>query len=731
MKMTDDQMLAQLELLEKHAVGYYTGEVAGEQAKAMDYYMGKPFGTEELGRSAVVSSDVWDVIEGLTPMVLKPFVSTDEVVRFNPLGPDDEETAQQESEYINWVVTQRNDSFAQLVAWAKTGLLQKNGVVKYWWEKSRVSSIERYYGVPDDLFAMLAQDDGVTVVEHTEMQGPDGSLMHDVVLRHTEEVGCAKYAVIPPEEFLVSRDAEGPDPKTARFVQHRRMVSIGDLRAMGYDVDDDIPDGMDADPMYSEQYQARMSEEERSNGYEQGNDKTARVVLFKETFWQIDADGDGLPELRKLCTVGREILADDETEEVPFAAWTPYPQPFKFYGRCPADETLEIQLVKSTILRETMNNLYTINNNRTYANADVNLDDLVDNQIAGVVRVKGSGNVSHSVAAAEITPIGPVTMPMIEYWDSAKENRTGFTRYNQGTDANSLNKTATGIRIIAENANLRVEIISRSFANGMADLMRGIHGLCRRHATKAETIRLRGKWVNIDPRAWKKRIDMTISVGLGTADQQMKMQGIQLLMQEQKAMAQGGVGIVQPQNFYNAAAKLAEVVGFKNADQFFSQPQQQQGLPPEVQQQMQQMQQAMQELQQENQALKSGVEVKRIEVESRERIEGAKQQNALSIEAMRDDQKRDSDEMKAWLALTVKRMEEAQAAIAAMQSTAEMATAPENEPEAKEIGSPDMAVVLAEALSRISAPRKRKVTIQAPSGQVYQGGIEDDDGETQ
>jgi predicted nuclease with TOPRIM domain len=211
------------------------------------------------------------------------------------------------------------------------------------------------------------------------------------------------------------------------------------------------------------------------------------------------------------------------------------------------------------------------------------------------------------------------------------------------------------------------------------------------------------------------------------------MQGIQLLMQEQKAMAQGGVGIVQPQNFYNAAAKLAEVVGFKSADQFFSQPQQQQGLPPEVQQQMQQMQQAMQELQQENQALKSGVEVKRIEVESRERIEGAKQQNALSIEAMRDDQKRDSDEMKAWLALTVKRMEEAQAAIAAMQSTAEMATAPENKPEAAEPaqGGPDMAVVLAEALSRISAPRKRKVTIQAPSGQVYQGGIEDDDGEPQ
>lgn len=725
-KMTDDQMLAQLELLERQAVGYYTGEVAAEQAKAMDYYMGKPFGTEEPGRSAVVSSDVWDVVEGLTPMVLRPFVASDDVVKFNPLGPDDEDAAQQESEYVNWVVTQRNDSFAELVAWVKTGLLQKNGVVKYWWEKSTESSIERYYGVPDDVFALLAQDKGVTIVEHSEVPGMDGMVAHDVVLRTTEEQGAAKFCVIPPEEFLISRDATGPNPKLARFVQHRRMATIGELRAMGYDVADDMDDGLDADPQYSQQYLARRSEEER-NGSDEGNDPTAREVLFKETYWQIDQDGDGVPELRKLCTVGRQILDDEETEEVPFAAWTPYPQPFKFYGRCPADETLEIQLIKSTILRETMNNIYTINNNRTYANESVMLDDLIDNQIAGVVRVKGQGNVSHSVAAAEVTPIGNVTMPMIEYWDSAKENRTGFTRYNQGTDANSLNKTATGIRIIAENANLRVEIISRAFANAMADLMRGIHGLCRRHATKAETVRLRGKWVPIDPRGWKKRQDLSISVGLGNADQQMKLQGMQMLMNEQKALAQGGVGIVQPQNFYASAAKLAEVVGFKNAEEFFSQPQQH-GLPPQVQQLVQQVQQQVQELQAENQHLKSGLAVKQIEVESRERIEFAHMRNALEIEDKRDDQKRDADELKAWLALMLKRMEEAQAAIAALQSTQDMSKAPENEPEQK---GPDMAVVLAEALGRISAPRKRKVTIQAPSGSIYQGGIEDDSGETE
>lgn len=649
-RMTDDQKIAQLELLERQAVGYFTGEIAGEQAMAMDYYLSKPFGNEEEGRSQVVSSDVWDVVEGLAPMVLKPFLASDDVVKFNPLGPDDEEAAQQESEYINWVVTQRNDSFTQLVAWCKTGLLQKNGVVKYWWEKTRQATIERYYGVPDDVFALMIQDDGVEVVEHTEMPGDDGLPLHDVVLRVSEEIGHAKYEAIPPEEFLIGRDARDPNPKNSTFVQHRRMVTLGALRDMGYDVADDIEDGTTNDPMMSEQYIARREDEEQNTGLEHGADKSAREVLFKETFWCIDADGDGKPELRKLCCVGRTILADEETEEVPFVSWTPYPQPFKFYGRCPADETIEIQKVKSTLWREHLNNIYTINNNRTYANESVTLDDLIDNQIGGVVRVKGNGNVAQAVAAAEITPIGGVIQPMIEYLDSAKENRTGFTRYNQGADSNSLNKTATGIRLITESANLRVEIVARSFANGLAELMRGIHGLCRRHATKAETIRLRGKWVQIDPRGWKKRADMSISVGLGSSDQQMRLQGIQMLLNEQKQLIQLTQGaVVKPQNLYASAAKLAEIIGFKDAQQFFASPEEQQQaqMPPEVQQVLQQAQQEIQQLQQALQEAQSGIAAKQIDAQSRTQIEALKQETARYIAELKEQSAADREALKA------------------------------------------------------------------------------------
>lgn len=184
--MEDRELLASIETMERQAVGYFTSEIQKEQTRNLDYYLSKPFGTEEDGRSQVISSDVWDVIEGMTPIILEPFVSSEDVVRFNPVGADDEKSAQQESDYINWVVTQKNDSFNELHAAVKTGLLQKNAVAKYWWEKSRKATIERYFGLSDDMYALLVQDEDVEITEHNETQspGPDGQpqLLHDVTI---------------------------------------------------------------------------------------------------------------------------------------------------------------------------------------------------------------------------------------------------------------------------------------------------------------------------------------------------------------------------------------------------------------------------------------------------------------------------------------------------------------------------------------------------------------------
>lgn len=624
MSMTDEQILSFIKERESRAK---RDEVSAEQAMAIDYYLRRPFGNEEEGRSQVISSDVWDVVEGLTPIVIEPFVSSPDIVAFDAVGPEDEEAAKQESDFVNYVVTQRNDSFIQFLAWVKCGLLLKNGVVKWWWDETHRTTLETYRGISDDVLAAFMQDPEVEIVAKTEnppeapaptigdqdqdnqppqgmpppgmqpgmppqgqpgmgaapqpgMLPPQGAPQiampppeptFDVTIRIRKKDGFARYAVVAPEELLViGRD---PNIQNASFVQHRTRVRITDLREMGYDVPDDISDGGDNDVTNSDVYTARMRDRDLMRDFSDdgSGDKSLREVWLRETYCYLDADGDGVAELRKVCSVGSKLLASDETEEIPFAGWTPYQQLFQFDGRCPADEAIEFQDVKTTLWRQSLDNLYTINNNRVFAGKDVNLDDLLDNQIAGVVRVTTGGDVRSQVASFPPQPLGQIIQPMIEYTDSAKENRTGFTRYNQGTDAESLNKTATGVRLISQAGNKRTGLVIRSFAEqGVKPLMLGMHGLIRRHATKAQTVRLRGKWVDIDPRSWQMRADMTVSVGLGTMDKQMELATQQEILKMQAGLAPAG--FVTPENQYNAAAKFVELTGEKNADKYFTHP---------------------------------------------------------------------------------------------------------------------------------------------------------------
>jgi hypothetical protein len=582
--MSDIQLKSIIDQQERLAIGYYTGEISSEQAKALDYYSNVMPADEE-GYSQAQSSDVWDVVEGMTPQVLKPFVSSDEIMAFMPEGAEDVEAAEQETDYINYVVTQKNNIFEQLTMWVKTGLLQKNGIVKYWWDKTKTTTTETYDGLSDEELAMLMQDAGssVEIVGHSEYEADiNGEMvrLHDVKVKVTSENGHASYCVVPPEEFLISRDAVSPDPKKAFFIQHRQKLTLSKIREMGYEVDKTDIDLGTADGSLSLQAQARYKSEELDIGYSDSLDDSMMETVYRETFLLVDYDGDGIAELRKVCMAGNRILANEETDDVPFCAWTPYIQPFKFYGRCPADEVIEIQEIKTTLLRQNLNNIYTINNNRTFISDKVNVDDMINNALAGIIRVdKGEDNIGAHVFTAPIQPLGQVIQPQIEYWDTAKENRTGFTRYNQGLDANSLNKTATGIRLITENANQKVELIARSFAEtGLKQLMLGIHKLCRQNSTKEEVVRLRNKWVTLDPRGWKTRLDMRVSVGLGNSDKQMQMQGVQMLLTSQQLGAP--LGIVKPENVYAALAKQAEVLGFKDYQKYFSDPAQNQPAPP-------------------------------------------------------------------------------------------------------------------------------------------------------
>lgn len=579
--MADERKLLQAIAAEsKDALGYYHSEIADDQAKLLDYYYGKPFGNEQEGLSQVVSTDVADTVDGMLPGILKPFISTDDVIVFNPQGPDDEKGAEQETDYMRWIVTQKNDAFLQFYQWVKTGLLQKVGIVKYWWETKRVAEIERYRGLDEFTYQALAAspDVEITEAETYEQPGQPGPMgapappmkFYNVTCRQSKEYGYAKYQVVPPEEVRISRRATTISIHEADYVEHRKKMTLSDIRQMGYEVADDIADGDDDDVDGSQQYLARNEADQVATSDNSNISPASREVTFREVYMRYDFDEDGIAELRKVCMIGTKILDNEEAEEIPFRAWTPYIMPFKFYGLCPAEKIADLQLIKSTLMRNALDNVYTLNNNRFAISENVNMDDVLDNAVNGVVRIK-SNQIGNDIMPLPVQPIVGVIQPMMQYMDYVKDNRLGWNRASAGLDPNAINKTATEVSLINESSNEQSELLARTFAEtGLSQLMLALHGLCRRHATQAETVKLRGQWVQIDPRNWKRRSDMTISVGLGTSTQAQKKQDSMMLMQVQKEALQ--VGLSDPAKIYNGLAMLVNSMGRKDVDQFFTNP---------------------------------------------------------------------------------------------------------------------------------------------------------------
>lgn len=562
---------------------YQTDELQPDRELNMNRLLGRPMGNEEDGRSQVISTDVWDAIEGVMPALLKPFTSTDEYVKFTPVGEEDVPGAEQETDYINHLIAHKNNGYMLFYRWFWDALTCKYGIVEYCWEEDISSTTERYEGLADEELAILTQNPNVTIEAISSRPDPMAQpsmdqmgvpttppMVHDVTIRVTETEGHARIYNVPPEEFIFNADLSTQSIKDARFVQREVFKTISDIRELGYEIDDDIvDDGQDY-----------FTSIERSNRFDNWRDYTDhgtttednpnRLVLFKTTYCRHDLNGDGIAELLKIVRIGDTILEMGETEEIPFSAIHCHIIPHKFAGVAKADVVVPVQDLKTTLWRQALDNIYGINSNRTFVSSRVDLDDMLSNPLGGIVRVDADTAHGHAVSVP-IQPIVGIIQPMIEYADTVKENRTGFTRYSSGMDADSLNKTATGISKIMDASQQRNEMQARIFAEGVKDLMLGLHGLVRRHATKQEIVQLRNKWVPVDPRNWKTRKDMTVSVGIGTGDKQQTIQNMKLIGEVQEKVMP--LGLADKKSLYNALRRGVEAMGYKDVAQFFIEPQ--------------------------------------------------------------------------------------------------------------------------------------------------------------
>ena len=610
-KVTNEQLRAIINSEINNSIGFMGSNLTSQRKKSMEYYMGEKLGTEIDGRSQVVSTDVADTIETILPNLLRIFTASDQVVKCEPVKSEDVPLAEQATNYINYIFNKDNNGFSVLYTWFKDALLEKNGIVKVYWDDSSSVEQETYENLNDQEYQLLVDDENVEIVEEESfvdekmkeamdllaaqataqgqvVEEEATPMLYNVKIKRTSKGGKVKIENVPPEEFLIQRTAKSIE--TANFVAHRVSKTRSDLIEMGFDreVVENLPTTNNI--ILNNERLTRYSDIDQSPFDNAPDNSTAEIEIY-ECYVRCDMDGDGVAELRKVIVAGEsgyEILENMPCDNIPFCSLTPIPMPHRFYGRSVAELVEDVQLVKSTVMRQLLDNMYLTNNNRVaIMDGMVNLDDLLTSRPGGVVRTKQPP--SQVMLPMQSQTISQQAFPLLEYLDTIRETRTGITRYNQGLDADSLNKTATGVNAIMTQSQMRMELIARVFAEtGIKDLFRRIFELTCKYQDKERIVELNNQFIPVKPTEWRNRFNISITVGLGSGskEQQIMMLNNILERQLQAFQLQGNreYPMVSLKNIYNSLSKIIENAGLKNVENYFVNPDMGKGMvtpPPE------------------------------------------------------------------------------------------------------------------------------------------------------
>jgi len=595
------------------ALNHFDSEYTQDRLRALDFYLGEPLGNEVEGRSAVVDTTVADTVEAIMPNLMRVFTTNDKYVRFAPRSGEDTEAAEQASDYVNYVIQNQNDGYKLLHNFFKDALLFRMGVIKYFWEETEEVDEEEYNGLSEPEMVMLLNDPNVEIVEQREnvmasYTDEDGAevpidVNYDLSVRVTRKSGQIKAINVPPEEFLCSRHAVSLDD--AHFVAHRTSMTVSELVAMGYDRDLVEQYAGENELDVDREVNNRFQDLEAATGVDPA-DPTLRSVIYHECIMNVDFDGDGIAERRRICAIGGDgdyILHNEPWDHMPFAVCSPILMPHRLIGRSLYDLTEDLQVIKTTLMRQYLDSVYSSTLPRMIAvEGQVNLDDLLDGTAGGVIRTRQPGMVQQITGAS----VGGEIRPLMDYIDGMKENRTGMSRASQGLSPDALqSSTASAVAATVRGAQVKLESYARNMAEtGVKDLFKGILHLVLKHDNKPKVFRLRNNFVPINPAEWKSQFDTVVQVGLGTTDDETKIAFLTQVAakQEQILMQMGPQNpIVSVEQYVNTLRSIAEIGGFKDVDQFFNSPQmiRQQMMMQQQQQQAPQPDPEMVKLQQE------------------------------------------------------------------------------------------------------------------------------------
>lgn len=559
-RVDDTTLVALLQEEERLAATFRDTTLASEQEVAIDYYEAKPFGDEEEGRSQVVSPDVAEVVDYMTISVLRTCVSGDRVVEFEAQEAQQEESASEATEAVSYMFMRQQDGYKVLTDWLQSGLVEKIGIIKTGCLEEKKSSKVTLTHPTMDHLAMAMEEAPAEAVTENE----DGSF----TAQHRITRSTCKYIdmPVPSEEFLFS--ARCRDIDDVGYKAHRSRKTISELVDMGFDRNK-------VEALPNEDRSAYLDTRSASRWEDEGViPETAipgmRRVWLLEEYVNIDLNDDGIAELVQVFRVGNTILGIDEVEENPFVVFTPFPRAHRMVGNSLADKVMDIQRVRSVVLRQTLDGIYLTNNPRTWLPnecVDENtIDDLLTVRPGGIVRGKGQGGRPEPLYEAFDVQRG---LAMLELMVGERESRTGITRLNQGLDADALNKTATGTALMQAQGQQMEEYIARNFAESMARLfMKKL----RLMVAKGDPIAMKveGNYKTVDPSEWSPDMDVSIRVGLGSGrkDQRLMYRGQLLAYQQQGIMA----GLCTDKHIWNNMQGMIRDAAIGNPSDYWLDP---------------------------------------------------------------------------------------------------------------------------------------------------------------
>jgi len=534
--------------------------------------------TEGPSKSSFISTDVRDAILMMLPSLVRIFAASENVVCLVPRSPQDEAMAEQATNYVNYVFWQDNAGFLTLYGAFKDALTVKTGYIKWWTDNTKATKRKQFQNITmEQLQMLMSEEPTAQVVPGSLKQNETGGI--DVTIEATENKPITRVEGVPPEEMRLDRYAR--TFAKSRLVGHERIVSIDELTAMGY------PRDLAANYLQTQDVHNFTMEAMIRNPGRGMSTRVGDGVLYGEWYIRADSDGDGVAELRYICTMGEDhaIVRDEPANRIKIALFSCDPIAHTLVGDSIADLTIDIQRIKTNMTRGVLDSLAESINPKTVVNELVtNLDDALNDDLGAVIRTRG--DPSAAVQFATTPFVGQQALPVLEYLDAVQQRRTGLSDAARGLDPKALqSSTMIGVEAVINGQQERTELVARVLAEtGFRDLFHGLFNEVVENENQSRTLKINGSWQTYHTSMFDADMSVEVNPTLGKGSDTVRMMTLQQIKQDQMMVFQQ----FGPQNpvvgipeMLNTISDMLELANIKNPGRYFKTP------PPQVIQQMQ------------------------------------------------------------------------------------------------------------------------------------------------